>query len=60
MTTTELQHGIGKAMKRVLRGETIILTSHGESVAQLVPVPKNASIEGGKRAKSGEKTIDAN
>lgn len=38
MTTSELQRGIGNAIRRVLRGETIVLTSHGAEVAKLVPV----------------------
>ena len=38
MTTSELQKSMGRAIKRVIAGETITLTTHGSPVAMLVPV----------------------
>lgn len=38
MTTSEAAKNFGKVIRRVLRGETISLTSRGEPVAVLSPV----------------------
>lgn len=36
-TTREVQHGLGRVLERVRRGETINVTKHGRVVAKLVP-----------------------
>lgn len=43
MTTSEAARNFGKVIRRVLRGETIELTSRGELIARISPVggPEN-------------------
>jgi len=41
-TAREVQHGFGRVLARVSRGETVVITKHGKKVAQLIPLPPEA------------------
>lgn len=38
-TAREVQHGFGRVLARVGRGETVVITKHGKKVARLMPMP---------------------
>ena len=44
-TIREVQHGFGRVLARVGRGETVLITKHGKVVAQLMTVPPKADEE---------------
>ena len=37
-TAREVQHGFGRVLARVKRGESVVITKHGNKIARLTPV----------------------